>query len=172
MVLKLLVRLNYLQEIVFSVYVSMCLYIYVILICSLFMTDSINTVSSSMMLPAPSPATHIVSSATIAADKVRAQQIKEQQEMQLLERRIREAAGQGMIGTHTHTPSSAHDITSGGKVDRSLQQLEELNRERESEYRTLAARYNADDTKDTVHDAERNRGTYISLHVICYTLSL
>lgn len=127
--------------------------------------------SSSMMLPAPFPATHIVSAATVTADKVRAQQIKEQQEMQLLERRIREAAGQGMIGTHTHTSSSTHDITTGGKVDRSLQQLEELNRERESEYRTLAARYNADDTKDTVHDAERNRGTYVRLHVMCCTLS-
>jgi hypothetical protein len=127
--------------------------------------------SSSMMLPAPSPAIHNMSSASAIADKVRAQQIKEQQEMQLLERRIREAAGQGMIGTHTHTSSSAHDITSGGNVDRSLQQLEELNRERESEYRTLAARYNADDTKDTVHDAERNRGTYVHLHVLCYTQS-
>jgi protein subunit release factor B len=139
-------------------------------VCSFHDIDSITAVSSSMMPSAPSPATHIVSSASVTADKVRAQQIKEQQEMQLLERRIREAAGQGMIGTHTHTSSSAHDITTGGKVDRSLQQLEELNRERESEYRTLAARYNADDTKDTVHDAERNRGTYVRLHVLGHFL--
>ena len=67
-----------------------------------------------------------------------------------------------MMGSHTHTSlSTPHDTSTSTMVDRSMQQLEELNRERETEYRTLASRYNADDTKDTVHDAERNRGTYV-----------
>ena len=114
-----------------------------------------------------------VSSSSETADRVRAQQIKEQQEMQLLERRIREAAGQSMIGTHTHTSlNSVHDISNSVKVDRSLQQLEELNRERESEYKTLAARYNADDKKDTVLDAEKNRGVYVTTNLLSVSNNL
>ena len=113
------------------------------------------------------------SSSSETADKVRAQQIKEQQEMQLLERRIREAAGQSMIGTHTHTSlNSVHDNSTSVKVDRSLQQLEELNRERESEYKTLAARYNADDKKDTVDDAEKNRGVHVATDLLLFSNNL
>lgn len=137
------------------------------MLCYCYITDSI-----PIALTAIRPS---ASSSSETADRVRAQQIKEQQEMQLLERRIREAAGQSMIGTHTHTHTSlnsVHDNSNSVKVDRSLQQLEELNRERESEYKTLAARYNADDKKDTVDDAEKNRGVYITTNSFLFSNNL
>ena len=97
-------------------------------------------------------------------DRVRAAQIKGQKELQLLEQRIRDGAQRSAVqSTYTST-----DKTGTGKGDRGLQQLEELNRERVSEYSVLASRYNEDDEKDTILDAERNRGNLIFTHDFRY----
>jgi hypothetical protein len=89
------------------------------------------------------------------SDRLRAAQIKEQKELQLLETRIREAAVQSAMGKGTGSAGGQTGLPQG---DKGLRQLEELNMERESEYRILASRYNESDEKDTIDDAERNRG--------------
>ena len=97
-------------------------------------------------------------------DRVRAAQIKGQKELQLLEQRIRDGAQRSAV----QSTYSSTDKAGTSKGDRGLQQLEELNRERVSEYSVLASRYNEDDEKDTILDAERNRGDY---HFIYYYYS-
>ena len=99
-------------------------------------------------------------------DRVRAAQIKGQKELQLLEQRIRDGAQRSAV----QSTYSSTDKAGTSKGDRGLQQLEELNRERVSEYSVLASRYNEDDEKDTILDAERNRGdcNFIYYHYYYY----
>jgi hypothetical protein len=107
------------------------------------------------------------------SDRVRAAQIKEQKELQLLETRIREAAVQSAMGMGKGSgtgPVGGHAGIPQG--DKGLKQLEELNKERESEYRTLASRYNESEEKDTIDDAERNRGESSFVHTVCLSVSV
>jgi hypothetical protein len=97
------------------------------------------------------------------SDRLRAAQIKEQKELQLLETRIREAAVQSAMGKGVGSVGGQTGLPHG---DKGLRQLEELNKERESEYRILASRYNESDEKDTIDDAERNRGDAAPLTLI------
>ena len=71
-------------------------------------------------------------------------------------------SGTGPVGGHAGIPQG----------DKGLKQLEELNKERESEYRTLASRYNESEEKDTIDDAERNRGERSSVHTVCLSVSV
>ena len=115
-------------------------------------------------------------------DRVRAGQVREQKEIQLLEARIREAASKAMVGgkgsisnsnnsnsnnssngSNNGSSSSGNDKNDGSSGLSERQQ--ELERERRIEYSALAARYNESDTKDTVNDAERNRGATTTVSV-------
>ena len=103
-------------------------------------------------------------------DRIRAGQVREQKELQLLEGRIREAASQSIVKGKSYAGSSSSggvggssstlisgsssSTTDGQNSDRQ----NDLNKERLIEYNLLAARYNETDQKDTIDDAERNRG--------------
>ena len=104
-------------------------------------------------------------------ERIRAGQVREQKELQLLEGRIREAASQSIVKNKNYSSSgnsgsgvgaggsSSSLINSSSNMDnQSTDRQNDLNKERLIEYNLLAARYNETDQKDTIDDAERNRG--------------
>jgi hypothetical protein len=102
-----------------------------------------------------------------------AAQVKEQKEMQLLEGRIRDAAARSVGGL---TSSSG---TKGANYDGASAKQQELYDERLLEYQILAKRYDEDEARDTIDDAERNGGglsillrefdcMYIYTHIYAY----